>query len=441
MADLSIYAPFLRRPKTVDEYDAEARRAQLDDLALLEAQDKRAVLTRQRQRADQLRQLMAGMPGATDEQRVQALRGGAFFDEADALEKGIGERAKTRATVDETNAKTDRAKYDLGRQRFEHRVTGLRAFDSPEDARQWLADGVTRGDMTMQEATGMMRQVPQDPGQFGGWRDQTVMALLDAGKQMGYVMPDANTVATRKSVEGVAAADRLSREREAAAGRAVTMRGQNMTDARAREAHAAAVSKPFEVTDPETGQPTLVLQSRDGGISRVAGWQPKGMGTTKLTEDQGKATGWLSQATNAYGNMMAALETTPSAARPGFNDALAAVPSFGIGEALGNAMRGTDRQKYLQGVSSLSEALLRAATGAGVNKDEAAQKVRELTPQFGDSAEVIQQKMDAIPVYIESLKVRAGPGAKQVPGIMERAGKPGAGGGSGFRLVGVEGGK
>jgi hypothetical protein len=55
----------------------------------------------------------------------------------------------------------------------------------------------------------------------------------------------------------------------------------------------------------------------------------------------------------------------------------------------------------------MSEALLRAATGAGVNKEEAAQKVIELTPQYFDKPEVIQQKLDAIPVYIESLKTRA----------------------------------
>jgi hypothetical protein len=67
----------------------------------------------------------------------------------------------------------------------------------------------------------------------------------------------------------------------------------------------------------------------------------------------------------------------------------------------------------MQGASSMSEALLRAATGAGVNKDEALQKVRELTPQIGDSDAVIAQKEAAIPLYIESLKMRAGPGASR----------------------------
>ena len=138
-----------------------------------------------------------------------------------------------------------------------------------------------------------------------------------------------------------------------------------------------------------------------------------------LTEDQGKATGWLVQAENAHKNMRQAAATDPSAVKPGFNDALANVPSLGIAGGVANIMRGSERQKYMQGASSLSEALLRAATGAGVNKDEALQKVRELTPQIGDSDEVIKQKDAAIPLYIESLKVRSGAGAKQAANVLK----------------------
>lgn len=141
-----------------------------------------------------------------------------------------------------------------------------------------------------------------------------------------------------------------------------------------------------------------------------------------LTEDQGKAVGWLVQAENAYKNMNAAITKNPDASKPGFNDALAAVPSFGVTSGVANMMRGDERQKYMQGASSLSEALLRAATGAGVNKDEAAQKVKELTPQIGDSDATIAQKNKAIPYYIESLKVRAGAGAKKAEGISDKVG-------------------
>lgn len=158
-------------------------------------------------------------------------------------------------------------------------------------------------------------------------------------------------------------------------------------------------------------------------IAPGAGMSPlqgKGAG---MTEDQGKATGWLVQAENAFKNMQSAMKATPGAERPGFNDALTSTGNPALG-ALANSMRGADRQKFLQASSSFGEAVLRAATGAGVNKDEAMQKARELTPQIGDKQDVIDQKMAAFPLYIESLKVRAGPGAKRAAGISLTSGLP-----------------
>lgn len=66
---------------------------------------------------------------------------------------------------------------------------------------------------------------------------------------------------------------------EGAASRAVTIRGQNLADARAREASSAqreALSRPVEMTDPTTGQPILVQYDRQGRPRRVDGLLPKG---------------------------------------------------------------------------------------------------------------------------------------------------------------------
>lgn len=179
----------------------------------------------------------------------------------------------------------------------------------------------------------------------------------------------------------------------------------------------------FDRNDPKgqyDAERGLVVNTRTGvakPVTSADGAPLVGAKSVKLTEDQGKATGWLVQAENAFKNMQAVgvdeKGKPTSATKPGFNDALAAVPSFGATEALANSFRSENRQKFLQSSSSLSESLLRAATGAGVNKDEAVQKIREITPVFGDSDAVIKQKMDSIPLYIESLKVRAGPGASK----------------------------
>ena len=143
------------------------------------------------------------------------------------------------------------------------------------------------------------------------------------------------------------------------------------------------------------------------------------------TEDERKAAGWLAQATNAYNNMLGAMYTKEGkrtgAEIPGKLESAFGTLPF-VGESVASGIRGLsgDRQQFTQAASSLSEALLRAATGAGVNKDEAKQKLEELTPLFTDSADTRKQKLEAIPVYLDSLKARAGRAAPkdyQVPQV------------------------
>jgi hypothetical protein len=209
-------------------------------------------------------------------------------------------------------------------------------------------------------------------------------------KEMEYTTPNANAILQAQTSQGNNAAT-IANSRENA----------QMTDARAREFNATRVE-----------ENRLKREAQGSGV--------------KLTEDQGKATGWLVQAENAFKNMQAAgfdREGNPTdAAKPGYADAIAGVPL--VGGAVGNWLRTPDRQKFVQGASSLSESLLRAATGAGVNKDEAKQKIEELTPQWGEDIETTKQKMAAIPLYIESLKVRAGPGAPKAQEIGANPPKP-----------------
>lgn len=133
----------------------------------------------------------------------------------------------------------------------------------------------------------------------------------------------------------------------------------------------------------------------------------KGKGAGQATEDERKAAGWLSQARFAFDNMADALAKDKTADQPGIVPALAgAIP--GIGPTLKNALTGEQRQKYEQASESFAEAALRAATGAGVTKDEAQQKIRELTPQIGDTEGKRKQKREALEVYLQSLEARAG---------------------------------
>ena len=153
------------------------------------------------------------------------------------------------------------------------------------------------------------------------------------------------------------------------------------------------------------------------------------------TEDERKASSWVAQAENAWRNVLkVAFDKNGNLTA----DAKAKPYEGWTPEFVANAIRTSGRQQFLQGMSSMSEALLRAATGAGVNHDEAQQKIRELTPQAFDGPDVIAQKMNSIPVYLESLRVRAG---KALPkGLPPVSPSPLGGGGGGWSITPVPGG-
>lgn len=146
-------------------------------------------------------------------------------------------------------------------------------------------------------------------------------------------------------------------------------------------------------------------------IAYAGNVQPKAS-TSQPTEDERKAAGWYFQADNARRNMAGIIAKNPGAAYPTVPERLTGLVPV-VGGDIQNSLRPEDRQKFVQAAGSMSEALLRAATGAGINQYEADQKVKELVPQLGDKSGTVKQKMDAYSVYMDSLRTRAG---RAIPG-------------------------
>lgn len=186
--------------------------------------------------------------------------------------------------------------------------------------------------------------------------------------------------------------------------------------AKSRIAQAGAAQVPIQVvptagglgavtTRVVRGQPTVnIIPINEPGGDRAKPAPSIAGGT----EDERKAAGWFKQSVFAFKNMTDALAQDPEAAQPGAVErGLQFLPGT-LGDDAANARRSPQRQRYMQAASSFSEAVLRAATGAGVNKEEALQKVNEITPRYGDGPEVILQKQEALSMYLESLRTRAG---------------------------------
>lgn len=181
------------------------------------------------------------------------------------------------------------------------------------------------------------------------------------------------------------------------ANRNVTIRGQNLTDDRARQN--------IEIARENAAQ----------------GKAP--------TEDERKAAGWYIQAVDAYNNMSRAVNQKKDVLSPGLFESMAS----GLGmEGTANVLRSSPRQQFYTAASALSEAALRAATGAGYNMTEYRQKINQFTPTLTDSDKTLQQKMRSARSFIESLRPRAGralrdvtvPDLQPMPGVDDMSGLP-----------------
>ena len=186
---------------------------------------------------------------------------------------------------------------------------------------------------------------------------------------------------TRKPV----GAFQINQSPDSIASTAVSIRGQNMADARAREANAANLSKPFEVTGPD-GTPVLVQQDKAGNITPVQGYSAKSA-TKPLTDAQAKAAlfGARMSAANAILDEVAQSGTEISV--PGSRS------GFGVGAVI-SALSPESNQRLDQAKRDFINAVLRRESGAVISAPEFDNAEKQYFPQVGDSKAVIEQKRE-----------------------------------------------
>jgi len=176
--------------------------------------------------------------------------------------------------------------------------------------------------------------------------------------------------------------DRRTRE-EGAADRSVTMRGQNMTDSRSREANTISREANATTYDADRG----VLVNRATGEARPAmqGGQPIGPRDKDLTDSQSKALLFgtrMQEAEKIFGDLSKKGVTT---AIPG------ATAGYGVGAAI-NTVASPNQQSLVQAKRDFINAVLRRESGAVISPSEFDNAEKQYFPQVGDSPQVIAQK-------------------------------------------------
>jgi hypothetical protein len=176
-------------------------------------------------------------------------------------------------------------------------------------------------------------------------------------------------------------------------------RGQNMTDARAREARSdglAQQGKPQIVTGPN-GE-LFTVDTRSGRGAPVIGpdGQPLSKGEKPLTESQAKATVFANQ-------MITASRELDEIAKQGFTGTGRAqqLATFAAGTKgipftpagpIAHMAAPQIAQKYVQAQRQWTEGFLRFQSGATITPAELEQGVATYFPQTGDGPQVIKQK-------------------------------------------------
>lgn len=217
-------------------------------------------------RGNNLLNLMKGLPqDATDDQRMTTLRGNGYFDEADKLDTSIQNRMKSKASAQKDQAEAmgkylDATKQVAGRVMAQPTPeNAIAALNSMETLGKQLGFDVS-GDIANERQALAQLQTPEQIRQWAAAHSMQADKLLpkidtrNLGGTTDTVSIDPVTGAV-KVVNSV----KNTQSPDSAATVAATLRGQNLTDARAREQNALTREgqQTQVVVDPNQG-PLLI---------------------------------------------------------------------------------------------------------------------------------------------------------------------------------------
>lgn len=354
---------------------------------------KMAQVDQANQRQNALLRLSQGMPAEyTDEQRLGALRGGGFWDEADKLATSLQNRRKidSEASVKDAEAVDKR----LG---FSRAVLSM--VKTPEQFMAWhegnhsdpiLGKLLASRGITPESANKNIQARLAEPGGLEKLIAESALGMDEFIKQNKPTLTTQNledrsqvlstpalgfdpTTVVRSDVIGQsannAATNATSRANNADTN-ATTRRGQDMTDARAKE--------------------TLAQADRHFTTTNANG--------KALTEGQSKAALFGSRMQDAHDTLTQLGQAGTTTSVPG------ATSNGMIGSAV-NPMLSSNQQQLAQAKRDFVNAVLRRESGAAISPTEFQNAEKQYFPQVGDSADTIAQKARNREVAIRGMLV------------------------------------
>jgi hypothetical protein len=394
--DPSIYARFAQ-PKSVADYDLEAANVQqtqqanaLNKLRLQQGLRADQEAQRQLQEQGDMRNALTGLgAGATDDQRVNALLGlgtQSGFTAADTLRKAMTERAKVEAQAQEQRANAAKTLQGVVKSSLGY----VYQNPTPQAAMSAIDFAQQQTGVNLDKYRAEVAQL-QTPDQFKQWAAGHALDLekqlpsfttRNTGQQTQTLAqnPVLGTAGVVNSVQNTASPGELLAAETA-------RRGQNLLDARAREANQTTLTKPFEVTGPD-GKPLLVQQDKSGNITPVQGFGPKIGASKPLTEDQSKALLYgtrMQESDKIIGDLADKGTSSPSFAQQ-------LTGGQGLLGRVATSTASPQQQQVDQAQRDFINAVLRRESGAAISPTEFESARLQYFVQPGDSKEVKAQK-------------------------------------------------
>lgn len=390
----------------VEQLKGLRAQGQMRDMQMQEFADKRS---REQARRGILSKGLQGEELATELER------GGYLDDATTYRKSIDERQDGRIkregeivklygelsravlanpTEQSAIAAIERIEQATGRKMDAERGQIYSLRGDPEGIRRMAAGAALEADKLL----GQFKEMDVGGARVGGLVDPITGQFNETFRQDKTLTPEAILTDERTRSEG-------------AANRGVTVRGQNMTDSRAREL-AAATRETARASDMQyDADRGVLINKRTGATVTPTGLEGK---PVKLTEGQGKAFMFGSRAVEAD-QIISDLGADYSQAGVAAKNAAGQV--WGIGGALemgANALLSPKSQQAEQAQRDFINAALRQESGAAIAPSEFENARKQYFPQPGDSDEVLAQKKANRQRVIKGFQVVAGPVGDQI---------------------------
>lgn len=399
--DTSIYSNLLRPPKSVAEYDAEARAAQMDRMNLLAARQKMTDMDEARQERTSIQEALK-RAGPTMADRIGTLRGLGSMSAikmADEMEKGDLDRRHKESQIGTSESQNAERAHGLRVKQREFGVQLLQGAYNPQGAAQILQEGVKNGSWNEQEATQALQALQQMP--LEQWKQGFLRTVLAPEK----LLPKVENRDAGGTVQTLAI-DPLTGQPKITGSVQKTMTPDQIADNSRQWATFGETKRHNRAMEGFRGQE---VKTSANGAKAPAGYQwapdgsrlmpiaggpadPTGKPKKDLTDSQAKA--------NLFGSRMVESDRILSELDGKYSPAavnakVSAERTPIVGGTLGwvgNLALSEKAQQAEQAQRDFINAVLRRESGAVIADSEFANAAKQYFPQPGDSKVVKEQK-------------------------------------------------